>query len=230
MRSVIDWRWLGVSLLALVGCATEYLYRPAENANATVGGRLAARYAIPPEQPRGEVRVASFGIAELQSEGAPTRTMHVRMIVENNNGRGPWYLDTREQLGIVPEEGQVRPSAASADVGGLPIVRVDPGDARTIDLFYPLPPSAEGASDLPQFDLLWRVQTDTRLVSERVPFDRFRVEPEVVGGGPNASFIGPGYGPYWWYDPLYPSTMFLHRPMVQTSGQQPGFITSPRWR
>src|SRR5262245_47152487 len=53
---------LGCALAA--GCAYEYVYRPAENATATVRGQVAARYQIPTNNPQGDVRVASFGVAK----------------------------------------------------------------------------------------------------------------------------------------------------------------------
>jgi hypothetical protein len=227
MRSTLG--WLGVGLLALAGCTPEYLYRPAENVSGVVGGRLAARYAIPPEQPRGELRVASFGFAELKSEQEPIRALHIRWTAANTHGRGPWFVDTREQYGIIPGEGRSRPAYASSDAGGLPIVRIDPGDARTIDLFYPLPETAQNAAEIPQFDVLTNVQTDTRLVSERTPFERLRVEPEEVAGVAPGGWVAPGWGPYWWYDPLYPTAAFVHPPTITRGVGRPVFVTPPHW-
>jgi hypothetical protein len=50
-----------VGSLAMASCSPDYVYRPAENATATITGRVAADYQVPPNTPRGDVRLAYFG-------------------------------------------------------------------------------------------------------------------------------------------------------------------------
>jgi hypothetical protein len=79
----------------------------------------------------------------------------------------------------------------SSDSGEGPIVQVPPHGKRVIDLLYPLPEGADKAGKIPAFDFIWQVQTPTRTVAERTPFERISV-------------VNYGY-PYWygynWYWP-----------------------------
>jgi hypothetical protein len=67
---------------------------------------------------------------------------------------------------------------------------------------------------LPHFDVLWQVDTASRSVASRTSFDRV----EVV----SATWYDPyyfayyaGYGPFWWYDPLYSGIVFANtRPIA----------------
>lgn len=209
----------GALALAGGGCENEYIYRPAANATAVVSGRVAARYAVPAERPVGEVRVASFGVARAETRGGEraggdereVHLMHVRLVVANNDGAAPFYVDPREQQAIYTGNYRVAPVYATASTEGLPQIVVRPGDQRTIDLYFPLPAGAEEEGRIPEFDVLWRVRTDRRLVTERTPFDRLRVEPIYAGPGWYPYYYG--WGPYGWYDPFW----------------GPAFIGPPGW-
>lgn len=195
-------RLMTLSLLGLAACASQYYYQPAEQATATVTGYPAARYGVPPEQPRGDVRVATLGIARIDmggEEGVPS--LHVRMVVSNDNGVGPWALDTREVLVQIAGMRPLAPAFVNASAAELPVVQIAPGERRTVDLFYPLPDEMSKASHLPALDVVWRVQTEAREVAERTPFERIRIEPTYDA----ALVYGYGFGvtPYWWYDPFY---------------------------
>jgi hypothetical protein len=64
-------RALALLLLAGAGCASgRYIYEPEENVTARISGRPAAYYPVPPQAPRGDVRVATLGIARLSSRPA----------------------------------------------------------------------------------------------------------------------------------------------------------------
>ncbi len=201
------------ALLLVGGCANEYAYIPAENATARVNGQSAAAYHIPPEAPQGDVRVTSFGVTKLKvnNQEEHVRAMHVRMVVANNSD-APWTVDTRQQIGVIPNEGRSRPMYASSDGGQLPLVTVPARGRRTIDLFYPLPQGMQKASRLPQFDLLWTVDTQSRQVAMRTPFERIEIEPVYAYdyGWGYYGYYGPGWAPYYWYDPFYASYTFSH--------------------
>jgi hypothetical protein len=163
-----------------------------ENATSVVDGNAATSVAIPPEAPRGEVRIASSGLTTLRANDAPDLpAVHVRMEVSNDADHVAWTVDTREQLLAVQGGGTVQPAFANADIDGLPLVQVAPREKRTIDLYYAVPDD-----DVVEFELAWQVATGDRVVGERTAF--YRTEPE---SGPTYATM---WGPYWWYDPFYP--------------------------
>jgi hypothetical protein len=198
---------LGCSL-ATASCAPSYAYRPAANATATIKGRLAADYPIPLAAPQGDVRLASFGMSEISPTGAGNRNenaIHLRMIVADN-GQTPWTLDTRQQEIALPDGQQLAPAYVATHEGqaGLPSVTVPAGGKRIIDLFYPLPPNMQSASKVPEFDVVWRVDTPQQNVIERTPFDRLQIEPAAFDGyGSEWGAWGDGWGGPFWYDPMY---------------------------
>ena len=129
---------------------------------------------------------------------AELRAIHMRMVVSNNADTA-WKIDTREQLLALPDHGQSRPAYASSDAGAGPIIEVPPNGKCTIDLFYPLPEQMQDAGDLPAFDTLWKVETSTRVVSDRTPFERLEVVPHYDYG----YYDYWGYPGYYYYDPYY---------------------------
>jgi hypothetical protein len=204
-----------LATLLVAACAeNEYVYRPAEQATAQVGGLPAARYGVPPERPLGTVLVASSGLARVGfNGGAEQRMLAVRLVVANNTDDKQWTVDTREQRAVIVGVGESRPVYANADIGLSPVLQIDRGKKLSVDLFYPLPADRQNAEQVPQFELMWQVQTGERLVAERTPFERMEVEPEPYANGAYA-----GYWPYWWYDPLWPGPTYVIAP---------GFTTFP---
>ena len=209
-------RWIPLIALGLAACAPEYVYRPTEQVTATSAGRPASRYDIPPESPRGSVTASTFGIANfiIGREGERVRLLHVRLVISNDNDNRSWLVDTRRQIVALPNEGESRPAYVNSNIQGLPYVNIPPGQKRTLDLYYALPPSLQRARNIPEFDVLWSVQTAARVVAVRTPFEREEIEPAYYSdfdwgwgwGGP----YGLGWGSAWWYDPLYPSATFYH--------------------
>jgi hypothetical protein len=186
-------------LLVTAGCASgRYIYEPEENATARVSGKPAAYYPVPPRAPRGDVRVATLGIATLQSpsgQGPSVHVMHVRMIVDDNADTVAWQVDTREQLGGIGGYGQRRPVFVSVKPGRPPIVTIAPGASATIDLFYPLPVEMQEASEIPRFELLWKLGTSGGPVAERTTFERVRIEPAPP---PETYAYDEWWGPGWY--------------------------------
>jgi hypothetical protein len=187
--------------LGLVACGRSYVYRPAVSTTAaTIAGLPASYYPIPPEAPSGHVRIATMGFAGISPRGAPgeeIRALHLRMIVANNSERA-WIVDTREQRTVLPSDGESRPAYATASQGEPPRVEIPARDERTIDLFYPLPAHMQKESKVPSFDMLWQVDTDTRRIVERTPFERVQVEP---ARDPYPDYYV--WGDPYWYDPYY---------------------------
>lgn len=219
---------LGFSVGVALSCATadRYLYRPTELATATTDGYPTARYPVPPEQPRGEVYVTSFGPSEAQvAKGQKTELLAVRMAVNNNNGDGPWTVDTRQQLAELPGEGESRPAYVNTGASGSPLINVQPGARQVIDLYYVLPPGY-GPERLRSFSVLWSVQTSRRVVAGRTEFARERLEPPPPAYHTSVS-LGLGWGPFWWYDPFYPTATFVHPVIVRAP--HPVFVHVPRY-
>jgi hypothetical protein len=208
MRALRAASILVASLVAAACAEDRYVYRPAEQATAQVSGLPAGRYAIPPERPLGTVLVASPGAVKMEfAGGIRQRMLNVRLVVANNADDTPWRIDTREQRVVVPGSGESRPAYANADGGLPPVVEILRGRKTTIDLYYPLPQDRQDPKHLPQFDVLWQVQTVERAVVERTPFERMEIEPE-----PYPSYYAGGYWPYWWYDPLWPGPSYIIAP------------------
>lgn len=192
------WFLGALSTLAL-GCAAErYSYRPAEQSTATLAGRPAARYEIPPYAPRGDVRVSTYGVGEVeQEEGEKTPVLRVRLNISNDGDEAAWTLDTREVVVALPGHGTIGAAFVNAGSADLPFVSIPPWEQRTVDLYYPLPEEMAEASEIPAFDVLWRVRTARDFVAQRTPFERIAVEPSPASGA------GAGPAPYWWYDPFF---------------------------
>jgi hypothetical protein len=212
-----------LAALAIGACEDTYVYAPTKSTGAELAQLPASDVSIPPEAPRGDVRVATFGISDIESqsgeaEGGRIRALHLRMVVANNSDH-PWTVDTREQKLELEGRGQSKAAYASVDAGAAPpLVTVPNGGKRTLDLFFPLPPDMAKASELPSFDAIWTVQTDVRAVTERIPFERLQVEPRYA-----SSYDWDYWGAPYWYDPYYPrgawfgvalSPVFVERPVV----------------
>jgi len=190
--------------LAGLSCAdsSNYLYRPAENATAMTDGYAAARYSIPVASPHGDVRIASFGVRGVAQEenGREWPAVHVRMIVANQSGAAAWTVDPNEVLIEVRGEKPKPPAVVNVDGSDAPQIRIAPGEQRTLDFFYPLAEDQDDASNVPAFDVLWTVHTDTMTLTQRTPFERLAPVQTTASVG-----MGMGYSPYWWSNPWYSS-------------------------
>ncbi|HEU4731789.1 MAG TPA: hypothetical protein VFT22_28025 [Kofleriaceae bacterium] len=169
----------------------------------------AARTPIPQEQPQGAIEVVSYGVTDLRRDDLRVPALHVRAIVTNDGDDAPWTLDTTQQLVEIPGEGRSRAMFVNSDVGTLPNVSIARHERRVLDFYFPLPETIRDESHLPRFDLLWQVTTPARTVASRTSFERQDKQPEVAYVTPTWP-LWAGWGPYWWYDPFYPRTVFIH--------------------
>jgi hypothetical protein len=216
-----------VVLLAAAGCAHEYAYWPAGPAG---GGGPAARYPIPPEAPRGEVYVTSFGYTDMDvNEGQSALMPHARLVVVNN-GPDAWTLDGREQqLLVAPNQTPLRPAFANTDAGQGPLYTVPPATRRTFDFYYQVPPPLDDPRNVGWFELEWRVNAGAQPIAQRTPFQRFEDRPAGYNPYPAYVFVGLGWGPLWWYDPFY---RYVHPPIIRGYYYPPirGRTYGPTWR
>jgi hypothetical protein len=192
-------------LLFAIGCAPQYSYVPTTNATATVQGRVAADYPMPPSAPQGDVRIASYGMTDVSPQKAPgevLRALHLRVVLADN-GATPWTFDIRDQRVELDGREVLAPAFASANPGiPPPLVTVAQGGKRVVDLFFLLPADLQHADAIPEFDAMWRVNAGAAgVIAERTPFERLTVEPEQ-GGYDDWDYGGDYYwgGPYWMND------------------------------
>jgi hypothetical protein len=197
--------FLVVLVAVVVACEPQYAYVPVTNATV-IAGHIAADYPVPKEAPRGDVRLSSYGIADLgasHDHDDRVRALHLRVTLIDDSDR-PWTMDTREQLVDLDGWGLSVAAYASANAGSAPpAITVPPKGKRVVDLFFPLPAELQQAKRLPSFDVVWKVRADEKEIAERTPFERISVEPPP-SYDPLFDYGADYYwGPPYFYDPLY---------------------------
>lgn len=188
-----------------VGCATQkYGFRPSGNVATAEAGYPASHYPVPPDGPRGEVYVTSFGTREVDAgSGGHSQLIHVRVAVANHNADADWTVDPGKQLLVAPGAAPERPSFMEVDGkhdGNTVVAR---GQRRVFDLYYQMPNGARNARNLPGFEVQWTLDGGGQTFAERTGFTR---EPfHEYDDGPNtrvavvaAPWWAYGYGPGWW--------------------------------
>lgn len=215
--------WMMAAVAVLAGCGGSYLYTP-DDATVWTDGYPAQVLAVPPEAPQGKVEVTSFGVVEIAPDGAGRiATLHVRLVVTNDGDATPWTLVPSEQVVEIADEGRSVPMYVNTDVPSLPAVTIAQRERRVLDFYYPLPVTIADADNLPGFTFLWQVTTASRTYASRTRFVRVETEPpadlQVV--------YVTGWGPYWWYDPLYSRVVFVHHVPIHVHGPTHVIVTRP---
>jgi hypothetical protein len=161
--------------IALAACARpQYVYSPTTLTSADVTGLVVTAVALPRERPSGLLRVHSFGIVELDIDGASTAAAHVRLVIENKS-RESWRVDGAEQrLEIMPDSGPRLLVALTREGAPAPAVHIAAGETKLIDLFFRLPDDRDTPEELDEYDAIVVVRTGEGISAERVPFERFR--------------------------------------------------------
>lgn len=170
------------------------------------------------------LQLASHGVAELTTDdGAVITTLHVRAVIASATRDLPWAVDAsaaRVELAC----GQIAPAFVNADVATLPIAILDPGERRTIDLYFPLPDLPDRGGPV-RFALTWPISAPARVV-RNAWFERAGAAAQ-----PRPSLVAAGSGRHWWFDPAYPWPAYRHRPGIVTS-RPPSYVAvtrAPRW-
>jgi hypothetical protein len=184
-------------LVALAAsCSSQpWAYRPTQataraDAPATVDGHAAARYRLP----HGEVEVTTVGVEEVapphEAKARAEPMAHVRMVVHNRD-REVWTVDPFEQEALLQGAAARRaPHFALCDGNDVAPAVLEPGETRTIDLYYLLPPTTQDAKKrLPQVDVQWRVRTPTKIIAQA----ESRFEPYEV---PRPAIVVPPRHPH----------------------------------
>lgn len=179
---------LAFAVVVLLGCAPRHVYAPVSTTtSADLVGATAAVYEMPPDAPRGRVRVATLGIAMLRPGGladSPSRAIHVAIGVSN---------ESAERWSLAPSEGSLTLTTGNErdEVHSTTseVVEISPRSTRLIHLYFLLPLRLQGKQWLPSFDVVWTIHAGSRAVTHRTSFQRFLPEP------PRVSFpqgLGPG--------------------------------------
>jgi hypothetical protein len=211
----------GLVLVALTtaGCsASTYAFVPATNAPpATLYGHAAADYAVPPQAPQGDLRVASYGVEPLSPVESPDEavaSLHVRLAIANKSTQA-WTIDTREQQAALEGHASSTPAFASASpgTGNPPIVTIAPNTTRLVDVFFPLPQDMQEASAIPAFRFTSTLHTGAGPVSETTPFDRVETDGDSAYAAdysaPQAEYNPDVYGYDYWDSPFYYNPTFI---------------------
>jgi hypothetical protein len=200
--------FLGVVGLLACSETSSYVYQPSAM-NDNLHGLPAERIGIPQEAPQGTVEVASYGVTNLRTNDGEIPVAHVRMIVSNESDATPWTIDSRKQMLEIAGEGRSRAIYVNSDRDSLPVLSIAQRERRVLDFYFPLPSTVHSDAGLRRFDVLWDVDTGSRAVASRTSFDRVAEQSQYAYAEPYSAFW-PGYGPYWWYDPFFPTVVFVH--------------------
>jgi hypothetical protein len=203
-----------------VGCVTTQTlaYVPATQPTSSIYEHAAVDFAIPPQAPTGDVRIASYGIEQLTPGESPDRhvsSLHVRLLVINN-GDKQWVLDTREQQVSIEGRNSSTPAFASANPDGQsvpPVVAIVPHGQRVVDVFFPLPPDLQSAEKIPGFQFTAHVYTDVGPVAESTAFQRVEVDDDTAYAYDD-SVPPDDYNPYvygydYWDSPFYYNPVYV---------------------
>ena len=179
MRKILGLIALIASAHACSSCST---YVPQQRVTGALSERTVAAHSSPSK--RGEqdaIRLASYGLTKLEQAGEPPQdAIHLRVAI-SGNGNEPVTLDTGAQRLQLPNGRQISPARVESQADIPPLIRVEPGSARTVDLYFALPPDHREESSLPQFGLAWTVVVGTEAVTHITPFDRLGIIPAVPG-------------------------------------------------
>jgi hypothetical protein len=155
-----------VAVLAIVaGCAPvrNFVYGPTPptrraDAPGQIDGHAAATYPVPAGDPRGEVQLAVERMTTLQErQGRHWRKAHVvvvRMVVHNRDNE-VWCIDGSALDAVVGGAQHEYPIRAYSEGQELWVVVLEPGETRSIDLYYELPAQVKK----PSVAVEWRVLT-----------------------------------------------------------------------
>lgn len=180
--------WPAFFVLWLLACSSspKYAYYP-ETAGVYQAGGPGATYSLPPND-NGSVQVLALGPVDVSS--SHIRTMHLRMVINNQTSAQTWILKTKEQMFSIPREGSSQP--AYVDTGGKLIdpseVTIPPESKRVVDLYFALPKSLADSAEIPKFSLQWNLLTPVQSVARVTTFDRSPMPTQVARVEPGASW------------------------------------------
>ncbi|HEY4186594.1 MAG TPA: hypothetical protein VGP07_16070 [Polyangia bacterium] len=203
MKRIVFLVGAGIPLLA-AGCGTQrYGFRPATIASSSELGFPASHYVVPPEAPKGEAFVTSFGTREIEQGAGGAQLIHVRLAVANQASDKPWSIDPGKLLLNTGKGAPQRPDFMEIDGRQNGSTEIARGERKVLDLYFRMPGGAPDARAVPSFDLAWQVDIGDRVFTEHTPFMR---EPYQDYENASQSAVAVGVAPPWWigwYGPPY---------------------------
>jgi len=151
---------LRVLALLMLGTACgqlRYTYAPASTTSAEMEGESAARVLLQGQAEPGELRIASFGVAN--------RALNLRIVVLNATD-ATWTFDPAAQK-VEIYDGALRILEPAAPASKIELA---PHTAQTVDLAFPIGAREEG--DIGRFVVLWTLDAGALALCGRTPFVR----------------------------------------------------------
>jgi len=185
----------GVTAFALAGATIAFV--PSSPVEPLAPGAL-----------RGDIEVVSYGIAVVAADDGPALpVLHVRETFANR-------ADTRwtiELSDIAVSFGDAYPATnpilVNTDASTLPIVVVNRGERRVVDLYFPTPKRIADSESLSMFALTYRVSTPDARYQANAMFGPSKRWPRPEERAPE-----PGWARRWWANPSYSWAAYRHAP------------------
>ncbi len=176
---------IGALLLVPTACtAPRFAYAPVAITSAEVGGLAAATYAIPSDDPKGEVNVVVPGLVldlrGRRNDPKKLRVLHVSLAVSNHSG-STWRVEPAAQhVELASRRVRVTLDAMPEIEGRSATVDIPPASTRWVDLAFPLPEEADDDL-LSSIEVTWAVLigADT-YATHRTRFERLRLPPATL--------------------------------------------------
>ena len=152
----------------------------------------ASRAQVPAPAPRdaiARIDAATAGVVRLSpSQVAPIQTLQVRMTIAALDAV---TLDLRSAVIELPGAGDVTAVIANADIDTLPLIRIDPGERRWVDLYFALPPGLD-TSELGPFEVRAILTSASSELAWHAALDALAPATHTLGRSAR-----------WWLDPTY---------------------------
>jgi hypothetical protein len=161
-----------VAALAIVaGCAPvrNYVYGPTPQTRRAdppgqIDGHAAATYRAPLDDPPGEVQLAAERLTTMKErDERGSRQVHVvvvRMVVHNRDHE-VWSIDSGGLDAVLDGARHEYPIRADSNGKQVGVVVLEPGETRSLDLYYELPTK----DARPTIAVEWRVQTPSASIT-----------------------------------------------------------------
>jgi hypothetical protein len=158
-----------VAVLAIVsGCSPirSYVYGPTPptgpaDADGRIDGHAAVSYRVPPDDPHGELALAVQRVTDVKGRGRhKVHAVVVRMVAHNRDG-DVWSIECGAIDAVIDGGRHEYPIRATSEGESVWMVVLEPGETRTIDLYYELP--AKIAK--PKIAVDWRVLTTSGTIT-----------------------------------------------------------------
>jgi hypothetical protein len=187
-----------ISAILFGGCAPKVAYQPAAMPTAA---RPIIGQASGPEV-SGDVRVSAVGLVTVRVadgwRGRRTRAVNVRMVLRNR-GNTPWLVVANSQTVTFAGWPSAEPLFALSEDAPAPEAVLEPGEVRSIDLYYAVPVPVHPGSTTPTFRVDWRIDGPEGVIARRAvsfaPQARARprhVAPPVDAVGAEAARLDHG--------------------------------------